>query len=461
MSSAIERPVEQTEVEPVRKARPSEVRGFARESLDALIASRSFEPDWMRDVRLESWRVLQDTPLPARTDEPWRRTDFSALKFDEVGIAQGSLDAKAALKKVPLATRNVLRDKKASGALLSVDGAVTGHSLDESLAKRGVIFTGMDTAIQTHGELVKRHFMTDIVKPNDGYFAALHGAFWQGGAFVYVPSGVEVPLPLRAANWLASRAGSFSHTLIVLEPGARAVFIDEYGSGAQERQALACGAIEIRVDSAAQLDYVNWQDWGRNVFNFTHERALVDRDATLHWIVAGLGGRLTKSFLDSRLIGRGATALMSGVYFVDGTQHIDYDTEQNHVVGYSKSDLLYKGAVKDKARVVWQGNIRVYPNAQRSDAYQANRNLALSHDARTDSIPGLEIEANDVRCTHGSAVSQIDREEVFYLMSRGIPERIAEQLIVNAFFQPVLDRIPHDSVRRRLEASFAAKMGLA
>lgn len=227
-----------------------------------------------------------------------------------------------------------------------------------------------------------------------------------------------------------------------------------------ERQALACGAVELLVGRAAQLDYVNWQDWGRHVFNFTHERATIDRDATLHWIVAGLGGRLTKSFLDSRIAGLGATALMSGVYFVDGTQHLDYDTEQNHVVGHSKSDLLYKGALKDKARAVWQGNIHVYPNAQRSDAYQANRNLALSHDARTDSIPGLEIEADDVRCTHGSTVSQIDREEVFYLMTRGIPQPVAEQLIVNAFFQPVLDRIPHDRVRRRLEASFAAKMGL-
>jgi len=219
--------------------------------------------------------------------------------------------------------------------------------------------------------------------------------------------------------------------------------------------------VEIQVGPGAQFDYVHWQDWGRDVFNFTHERARLERDATLHWVLAGLGGRLTKSFTDARLLAEGSTALMSGVYFADHAQHMDYDTEQNHVAGHTRSDLLYKGAVKDKARVVWQGNIHVFPKAQRSDAYQANRNLALSHEARTDSIPGLEIEADDVRCTHGSAVSQIDREEVFYLMSRGIPQPIAEQLIVNAFFQPVLDRIPHARVRRRLEASFAAKMGLA
>lgn len=442
-------------------AQSLEVRGFSRESLEALIASRPFEPDWLRDVRLESWRVLQDTPLPARTDEPWRRTDFSALKFDEIVAVSSPVDVKKVLKKVPLATRNVLRDKRASGALLSVDGAAAGHRLDEALAGRGVIFADMDTAVQSHGDLLKRHFMTEIVKPNDGYFAALHGAFWQGGAFVYVPSGVEVPMPLRAATWLSDRVVSFGHTLIVLEAGARLVFIDEFGSSPQGRQAVACSVVELALGRGAQLDYVSWQDWSRNVFNFTHERATIERDATLHWIVAGLGGRLTKSFLDSRLVGEGSTALMSGVYFVDGSQHMDYDTEQNHVAGHSRSDLLYKGALKDTARAVWQGNIHVYPKAQRSDAYQANRNLALSHDARTDSIPGLEIEADDVRCTHGSTVSQIDREEVFYLMSRGIPKPVAEQLIVNAFFQPVLDRIPHDNVRHRLETAFAAKMGLA
>ena len=457
--------VERTADETARQAGAARtaigVRGFTRESLEALIASRPFEPAWMRDVRWESWRVLQDTPKPARTDEAWRRTDFSALKFEDIGSVPPATSVALALKKTPALVKNVLKDRRASGALLAADGAVSRVALSEGLAARGVLFADMDTAIERHGELIRRYFMSEVVKANDGYFAALHGAFWQGGAFLYVPAGVEVPLPLRAATWLSERAVSFGHTLIVLEPGARAVFIDEYASRATDRQALACGAVEMRLGAGAQLDYVHWQDWGRNVFNFTHERAKLERDATLHWIVAGLGGRLTKSFLDSRLAGPGATALMSGVYFADGAQHLDYDTEQNHVADHTKSDLLYKGALKDKARAVWQGNIHVYPAAQRTDAYQANRNLLLSREARTDSIPGLEIEANDVRCTHGSAASQIDREEVFYLMSRGIPQRVSEQLIVNAFFQPVLDRIPHDSVRHRLEESFAAKMGLA
>ena len=319
----------------------------------------------------------------------------------------------------------------------------------------------METALKKRSNLLEPIFMTQIVKPNDGYFAALHGSFWQGGTFVYVPKGVQVPLPLRAATWLKNRHSAFSHTLIILEAGARAVFVNEYESATDDRQAFNNSAVEILVGDDAQLDYVNWQDFGRNVYNFTHERARVMRNSTLHWIVAGLGTKLTKSFMDADLAGQGSSALMSGAYFVDGNQHLDYDTEQNHLVPHTTSDLLYKGALKDEARSVWQGNIHVYPGAQRTDAYQASRNLSLSHAARADSIPGLEIEADDVRGTHGAAISQIDKEEVFYLMSRGIPARVTEQSIVHGFFQPVLDRIPMDSVRTRLEASFAAKMGLA
>jgi Fe-S cluster assembly protein SufD len=435
--------------------------GFSVEAFEALLAARSFEPEWMRDRRRDAFHVLLDTPLPTRTDEAWRRTDIGSLKLNEVETVIPGADGAATLKGAPRSIQEAISGKGASGAVVSSDGQRVAAALDTALKRRGVIFTDMETALKKHGDLLEPIFMTQIVRPNDGYFAALHGAFWQGGTFVYVPTGVEVPLPLRSALWLKRRHSSFPHTLIILEAGARAVIIDEYQSHTDERQVFNNGAVEIAVGDDAQLDYVNWQDWGRNVYNFTHERAKVMRNATLHWIVAGLGTKLTKSFIDTNLAGQGSTALMSGAYFVDGQQHLDYDTEQNHLVPQTTSHLLYKGALQDEARSVWQGNIHVYPGAQRTDAYQASRNLSLSNAARADSIPGLEIEADDVRCTHGAAVSQVDKEEIFYLMTRGIPEKIAVQLIVNGFFKPVLDRIPMDNVRARLEASFAAKMGLA
>jgi Fe-S cluster assembly protein SufD len=434
--------------------------GFSVESFEALLASRLFEPEWMRDRRRDAFHVLLDTPLPTHNDEAWRRTDFGALKLDEVETLVPKADGEAALKGAPRSIKEAISGKGASGAVVSSDGEIVASLLDGALKRKGVIFTDMETALKKHSDLLEPIFMTQIVKPNDGYFAAMHGSFWQGGTFVYVPKGVQVPLPLRAATWLKNRHSAFSHTLIILEAGARAVFVDEYESATDDRQAFNNSAVEILVGDDAQLDYVNWQDFGRNVYSFTHERAKVMRNSTLHWIVAGLGTKLTKSFMDANLAGQGSSALMSGAYFVDGNQHLDYDTEQNHLVPHTTSDLLYKGALKDEARSVWQGNIHVYPGAQRTDAYQASRNLSLSHAARADSIPGLEIEADDVRCTHGAAISQVDKEEVFYLMTRGIPYKIAEQLIVNGFFKPVLDRIPMDNVRARLEASFAAKMGL-
>jgi Fe-S cluster assembly protein SufD len=303
--------------------------------------------------------------------------------------------------------------------------------------------------------------MTQAVRPTDGYFAALHGAFWQSGTVLYIPCGVEVARPFLSYTWLNRAESALPHTLVILEPGARAALIDEFGSAGSngnERQVLTVGSVELVLGGGAQLDYVGIQDWGRDVLNFTSERALVGQAATLHWVAGYLGSKLTKTFLDAVLNGPGAKALLSGVYFADGTQHLDLDTEQNHLQPNTTSDLLYKGALKGNARTVWQGMIRVATGAQRTDGYQANRNLALSQQARADSLPGLEIQADDVRCTHGSTVGQLDPEEIFYLMARGIPRLEAEQLIVNGFFLSVLDRIPLKSVREQLQAAIAHKV---
>lgn len=439
----------------------STLTGFTRESLDALIAARA-EPEWMRDRRLEAWRVLQDTPFPTTSDEPWRRTDLKGLRLNEFG-RRGDVSSPPTRSPTPKGlplewTRALKFMQDISGAMLAVDGAVAGYATTDELQSSGVIFTDMAAALCEHGDLLETHFMTQAVKLDDDYFAALHGAFWRGGTFLYVPRNVEVKLPLRSFTWLGKSDVSAPHTLVILEPGSRAVLIDEYASARQGGPAFNAGAVELFLKNGAQLDYVSIQDWGRSVWNFTNERALVNRDATLHWVIGGLGSQLTKTFLDAQLIGPGATALLSGVFFADGTQHLDLDTEQNHMAPSTKSDLLYKGALKDQARSVWQGMIRVAKAAPKTDGYQANRNLLLSDKARADSIPGLEILTDDVRCTHGSTVSRIDEEEVFYLMSRGIDRVESEGMLVNAFFTPVLDRIPLASVRERLKKEIAKKI---
>jgi Fe-S cluster assembly protein SufD len=331
--------------------------------------------------------------------------------------------------------------------------------LDDELAKQNVIFTDMDTAVRKHGDLLQPLFMSRAVPVGHGYFAAMHGALWGGGTFLHVPENVRVEMPLRAATWAGPGFSSFAHTLIVVEAGAQVTLVEEFTSDDNGDQAMHNGVVELIARENAQLDYVSVQDWDRKAYSFTAERAIVERDATLHWVVGGMGSRLTKSFIDSSLVGPGSTALMSGVFFGDKRQHLDYDTQQNHEAPHTTSDLIYKGALKDRARSVWQGMIKVFPKAQKTDGYQANRNLVLAKSARADSIPGLEIEADDVRCTHGSTVSQLDPEELFYILSRGVPYQEAQRLIVQGFFAPVIQRIPLESVRDRLTEEIVKKTG--
>jgi len=424
---------------------------------EAVLALSEFnaEPKWMRQSRMDALRVFHDIPKPTTKDEPWRRTDIRHLNLAQVIPSVGGTP----LEQLPTRLTDMIGSDEQAGFLLHADGRNVHSELDALLAEQGVIFAPMDTAVHEHGPLLQKHFMQDAVPVGDGYFAAMHAAMWNGGTFLYVPRDVVVELPLHAATWAGPHASSFTHTLVVVERGAKVTFIEEFASEDGVDQAMHNGVVELIVRENAQLDYVNVQDWDRNAFNFTTERAIVDRDAALHWVVGGIGSRLTKSFIDASLVGPGSTALMSGVFFGDGRQHLDYDTQQNHMAPHTTSDLLYKGAVRDRAHSVWQGMIKVMPNAQKTDGYQANRNLILAKTARADSIPGLEIEADDVRCTHGATVSQLDPDEVFYVRSRGLPYKEAERLIVQGFFAPVIERIPLPDVRERLTAEIVRKIG--
>jgi Fe-S cluster assembly protein SufD len=221
---------------------------------------------------------------------------------------------------------------------------------------------------------------------------------------------------------------------------------------------LHAGIVEILVDPRANLRFVELQSWGEHVWNFTHERAQVERDGNIEWVFGSIGSHLTKNFTDLDLVGPGATGKMSGFYFTDHDQHLDHDTQQNHLAPNTTSDLLFKGALLGESRSVWQGMIYVAPNAMKTDGYQANRNLVLSSQARADSIPGLEILADDVRCTHGATVGKIDPEQIFYLRSRGIPDSDAKRLIVEGFFDPIMQRIPFEGVRGRFQQAIHAKM---
>jgi len=277
--------------------------------------------------------------------------------------------------------------------------------------------------------------------------------------FLYVPRGKAVEIPLHSVFYNTQGGLTLGHILIVAEERSLVTFLHEYLSDTTvSEDAAYVGATEILVGSGADVKYVSLQDWGRNVYDFRTERARVSDNAQLDWIIGTMGSKLTKDFTEIELDGQGSWARMSGLFFTDDNQLIDHDTQQNHNAPNTTSDLLFKGALKDNSRSVWQGMIKVLPNAQKTDGFQANRNLVLSKDARADSIPGLEIEANDVRCTHAATIGKLEEEPIFYLMSRGMTREDAERLIVVGFFDPIMERIPFPEVRERLSAHIEEKL---
>lgn len=413
------------------------------------------EPEWMRDFRLAAWDCYEQTPMPTTNDEPWRRTDLRRFKMDDNGP---SLNGNGQATNIPSYLGEQLTEDKSGGILVQVDGVNQSYEISDELKSQGVIFCDMDTAVREHPELVQKYFMSQIVTIDDGKFAALHGALWRGGTFLYVPRNVEAAAPMHSALWAVS-GKTYAHTLVILEAGSKATLIDEYGSETTKEKAFHNGVIELIVGDGADLTYVSLQDFGTNVWQFNHERGRVGRDGKLDWVISIMGTRLVKNFQTVELDGQGSFARMSGLFFADNKQHFDLDTQQNHNASDTVSDLLYKGALKDDARSVWQGLIKAQKDSQRIDGFQANRNLLLEKTARADSIPGLEIEADDVRCTHASTVGKIDEQEVFYLMSRGIPRETAVKMVVEGFFAPVMERIPFEGVRDRIAARIIQKVG--
>ncbi len=436
--------------------------GFSRDAVEALSELRK-DPEWVRERRLLAWRFYEEIPMPTVNDEPWRRTPLHGLDLDSVRPIQVEPPAPVtAESELPAGIRRLLAlAGETAGLLVHYEGNVQYRSLEEKLAAQGVIFTDMDTAVRDHAELVQPYFMTEAVPMDANKFAALHAAFWQGGTFLYVPRGVQVALPLQSVVAReASGVGDFTHTLIVVEEGAEVVYVEDYVSLSDGDQGLHSGVVEIYVKPGGRLTYVGLQDWAEDMWNFSTQRALLARDSYLLWFTGHMGSRLTKAFIRLALQGPGASGEMLGVTFTDDSQHIDLDTFQDHVAPNCTSNLLYRNVLKDQSRTVWRGMIWAHKDAQKTDAYQKNENLILNDGARADSIPGLEIEANDLRCTHGATAGKIDPEHLFYLMTRGLTRNEARRMIVEGFFDPLISRLPVESIRVRLEESIVEKLGV-
>ena len=412
--------------------------------------------DALASFRTSAWSAYQALSLPQTTDEAWRRTDLRLLPAPDF-----KLPKEGAYEDMPSVPEDLLKPLTGGehGGQITLLPGGSQVFLEEALMKQGVVFTDFRDAEKNHASLLKK-WIGQIVKPGDGKFAALASALAQNGILLYIPKNVTVEAPLHSVLWGPGvDLAFFSHLLVYVDDGASVTYVHESASPDEAGHAMHAGVVEIHVGQGASLTFVELQSWGRGVWNFSHERARVERGGNLDWIFGAVGSRLTKNFSDLDLVGEGAQGRMSGFYFTDGNQHLDHDTQQNHLAPHTTSDLLFKGALKGKSRSVWQGMIYVAPGAQKTDGYQANRNLVLSEDARADSIPGLEILADDVRCTHGATVGKLEKEPLFYLKSRGIPQAEAERLVVEGFFDPIMQRIPFEGVRERFQQAILHKMG--
>jgi Fe-S cluster assembly protein SufD len=434
---------------------------FTREALLAL-SDRLNEPDWMKEKRQVAWSVFEEMPMPTTSDEDWRRTDIRSLKWDGLHLfVESGLKPVSKMPDLPGYLRTALDEgREAAGRLALVNGQVLYREVADGLAEQGVIFTDLSTAVREHPDLVQKYFMTECVAPSDGKFAALNGAFWQGGTFLYVPKDVEIKQPFQVVIALEGEGTAiFPHALIVAERFANFTYIEETVSPDGTGQALSDGIVEIIAGDGAQIRYVEVQRWAENVFNFNTKRAVHRPDSLVAWEMGQLGGRLTKTYLDSILSGNGSSTEINAVYFVSGKQHLDLDTLTHHIGLGTGGDLLLKGAGRDNARAIFQGMIKIDASGQQTNSYLKNDNLLLSDHARADSIPSLQIDANDVRASHGATVGRIDEEYIFYLQSRGVPRNTAVRMIVEGFFSSVFDRMSQERVREKLAAAVSAKIG--
>jgi Fe-S cluster assembly protein SufD len=425
--------------------------GFTKEAFSSFLESRD-EPAWLVEMRRAAWKKFEELPWPSNRDEEWMRTDIRLFKLDRFTLP-GEHVAKVAMPHALLATGVELGGQLATLNSRPADFGELSRvkaDLDPKWKKSGVLFGSLDELVSDHGDLLKPYFERRVVDPCKDKFSALHAAVWSGGTLLYVPKGVRVAEPLHSLSALAPGGVDLGKTLVILADGAEATMLSETASTDLAAGGLHCGSIELIVEPSASLRYVNLQNWGHEVWHFAHQKAHVAREGRLQWTIGALGAKLAKVNQHVAMTGPDAEVQVNGVMFTAGRQHLSYNTHQHHQAPYCKSDLLYKAALQDHSRTVWRGMIKVDRGAQRTDGYQRNDNLMLSRDARADSIPGLEIEADDVRCTHGSTSGRVDDMQLFYAMTRGFTRREAVRMIVAGFFQQVFDRITIESVRDAL-----------
>lgn len=427
----------------------SNIGSFTPDLFASHLAGLPASPAWWLDQKRAAFESFASLPLPRRTDESWRFSNILGLSLDGFALPTGD---GAPIPPFPIEN---------AAALTFVNNTLQPGTIPGRGLPAGVIVTTLADAAVRHADLLREHFMAQPRKLGSEKFAALHAAFVGDGAFIHVPSGVEVDKPILVRH-IASGAGSavFPHTLVIAGNNAKLCVVDAFFS-ADTSAHFACGANDLYAGHGSQLTYVGAQAWSREALAFQFNSIVARRDARVQSLNLGVGARQARHESLSQLQAPGAFSEMLALTVASRNQEFDQRTLQIHQAPDTKSDLLYKNALRDQARTIFSGLIVVDPDAQRTDAYQSNRNLMLSEEAEANSLPGLEIQANDVRCTHGATSSRIDPEQEFYLQSRGITKAMADELLTFGFFEEVLNRLEsddlHQALRNLIQAQFTKK----
>jgi Fe-S cluster assembly protein SufD len=408
-------------------------------------------PDWFHNDRKTAWDLFRTLPSPARTDEPWRFANLKATDLSPFHEAGSVRDAAS------LVSRSTGWEGL-SGKLVFGNDALL-HAESAGLPA-GVLLLPLDQAARDHADLIRAHFMTAEPRLGSRKFAALHRAKLRTGAFVFVPKGVSVEKPIEIWHWVeGEHAAIFPHTLIVLEEGASATVIDRFVSSGDE-PSLAIAVNDLTLGQGAKLTYSGVQEWSDKTTAFHINATEVAKEATSTALQMNLGGAYVRGESDSHLLGEGSRSVMLSINPATGEREIDQRTFQDHYAPRATSDLLYHNALSDTSRTIFAGLIKVEEKAHETDAYQKVRNLMLSDEAEANSMPGLEILADNVRCTHGATSGELNEDELFYMMARGIPPKQAAQLIVRGFLGSVLERLDHQPLQDHLGGILDRKLGI-
>lgn len=406
-------------------------------------------PEWWSDGSRKAWEAYQSLPMPSRKDEDWRFASIKTIQLDAYEVAKSPETPPAELPEFEI--ESSIRFRFINGECVSTS------ELPGELKEKGVIFTTLLDAVENHPELVQEYFMKHEDALGNRKFAHLHRAYVETGTVLYIPKNVEIKEPVVAEYWLdGENAAAFPHTLIVAGENSSATVIDSFRSTGEE-PGLACAVNDLHIGQGAKVSYLCAQEWNEKTLSFQINASHSGRDAHTKSLFFNTGGNFARLESIGRVAGPGARSELLGLSILHDRQEFDQRTLQLHDAPHTWSDLLFKNTLNHRGKSIFSGLIKVAPGAKQTDAYQTNRNLLLDPNAEADSMPGLEILNDDVKCSHGATTSQIDDEPLFYMGARGIPNRVAKYLIAIGFCHEILERFDDPAVTKLLEPRIVAK----